>query len=252
MYPGVENKCFLIVREKSNQYLSVNQNHKKQITMKTLFTSLTAASLLALASCGGGPKDQANVEPLKNDTLAADATKVAEPQETPPMDSAAMAKAWMEYSTPGDMQKWLAAQDGKWKGEMTSYGPNGESNGKEELTQENKMVMGGRYQESTVKGKMMGMDFEGKSLMGYDNAKKKFICSWVDNMGTGMMMTEGTYNEASKTLEMKGMMTDPTTGKDAPVRQVYGIIDDKTQTMEMYCEMDGKEMKTMDMKLVKK
>lgn len=218
--------------------------------MKTIIHSAAALSMLALFSCGNAEKHDDNTTP-KADSSAVATTKPEATPEAPSMDSAAMMKAWIDYSTPGEMQKWLAAQDGKWKGEMTSY-ENGKAGAKEELTQENKMVMGGRYQESTVKGKMMGMDFEGHSLMGYDNAKKKFVCSWIDNMGTGIMMTEGTYNQADKTLEMKGLMTDPTSGKDTPVRQVYHMTDDKTQVMEMYCEMGGKESKTMEIKLTKK
>lgn len=206
--------------------------------------------MLAFFSCGNAEKDHDTNTAPKSDSSAITTT---EPEVTPdaPMDSAAMMKAWIDYSTPGEMQKWLAAQDGKWKGEMTSY-EGGKAGAKEELTQENKMVMGGRYQESTVKGKMMGMDFEGRSLMGYDNAKKKFVCTWIDNMGTGIMTLEGSYNQADKTLEMKGLMTDPTSGKDTHVRQVYRFSDDKTQVMEMYCDMKGKESKTMEITLTKK
>lgn len=217
--------------------------------MKTLLHSAAALSMLALFSCGNAEKHDDNTIP-KADSSAVATTQPEATPEAPPMDSAAMMKAWIDYSTPGEMQKWLAAQDGKWKGEMISF--DGAPGAKEEMTQENKMVMGGRYQQSIVKGKMMGMDFEGMSLMGYDNAKKTFVCTWIDNMGTGIMKTEGNYNEANKTLEMKGLMTDPTNGKDTPVRQVYHMTDDKTQMMEMYCEVAGKETKTMEIKLSKK
>ena len=30
--------------------------------------------------------------------------------------------------------------------------------------------------------------------------KKKFVGSWVDNMGTGIMFSEGTYDPATKTF----------------------------------------------------
>jgi Protein of unknown function (DUF1579) len=46
------------------------------------------------------------------------------------------------------------------------------------------MILGGRYQQSTTKGSFNNMPFEGISLLGYDNAKKVFMNSWVDNMGT--------------------------------------------------------------------
>jgi hypothetical protein len=35
------------------------------------------------------------------------------------------------------------------------------------------------------------MPFEGISTLGYDNAKKTFFSTWIDNMGTGMMVMEG-------------------------------------------------------------
>jgi hypothetical protein len=220
--------------------------------MKTIILSAAACSMLALFSCGNAEKEHENTTP-KSDSTAVATTKPEATPETPPMDSAAMMKAWANYATPGDMQKWMAAQDGKWKGDMISFdGPNGSAGAPSEMTQENKMVMGGRYQESTVKGKMMGMDFEGRGLMAYDNSKKKFVSTWIDNMGTGIMMTEGVYNEADKSLDMKGLMTDPSTGKDTHVRQLYRFIDDKTQTMEMYCDMNGKESKTMEIKMTKK
>ncbi len=42
--------------------------------------------------------------------------------------------------------------------------------------------------------------FEGMSLMGYDNAKKVFMSSWVDNMGSGIMQMEGTWDPNTKTI----------------------------------------------------
>ena len=218
--------------------------------MKHVILPAAVLAMLSLSGCGNSEKEHEKAPP-KADSTAVTTTQPEATPDAPPMDSAAMMKAWMDYSTPGAMQKWLASQDGKWKGEMTSW-DGGKAGAKEEMTQENRMVMGGRYQESTVKGKMMGMDFEGHSLMGYDNAKKKFVCSWIDNMGTGIMMLEGSYNEAEKTLEMKGQMTDPASGKDTPVRQVYHMTDDKTQVMEMFCEMNGKEAKTRESKRTKK
>ena len=49
-------------------------------------------------------------------------------------------------------------------------------------------------------GKMKDMQFKGMGIEGYDNVKKKFVGSWIDNMGTGIMMSEGTYDPATKTF----------------------------------------------------
>ncbi len=85
------------------------------------------------------------------------------------------------------------------------------------------------------------MDFEGHGVTAYDNAKKKFISTWIDNMGTGVMYVEGPYDETTKTISMTGKMMDPSTGKETDVRQVLRSPDDKTQVMELYCNLNGKE-----------
>ena len=35
-------------------------------------------------------------------------------------------------------------------------------------------------------GKLKDMQFKGMGIEGYDNVKKKFVASWVDNMSTGV------------------------------------------------------------------
>lgn len=60
------------------------------------------------------------------------------------------------------------------------------------------MILGGRYQQSMHTGSFNGMPFEGISLVGYDNTKKVFMSSWADNMGTGSMYMEGTWDQTPK------------------------------------------------------
>ena len=94
---------------------------------------------------------------------------------------------------------------------------------------------------------MMGMPFQGHSIMGYDNAKKMFVSTWVDNMGSGIIYLTGTYDEATKTLNLKGKQTNPMNGKDAGIRETMKIIDDNTYILEMYGDgPDGKEIKYME------
>jgi hypothetical protein len=221
--------------------------------MKTLNLSLTALSMLTLISCNNGDKNH-ETNAAKTDTVATAPTPVNEPTyDEPAMDSTAMAKAWEQYMTPGSMHQWMTAQDGKWKGEMVSWMTAGAPpSPASEVTAENKMILGGRYQESIYKGKMMGMDFEGHGIMAYDNARKVFINTWIDNMGTGVVYMEGPYDEATKTITMKGKTTDPATGKEVHMRQVLKSMDDKNQVMEMYSTKKGKEFKNIEIKLTKK
>lgn len=218
--------------------------------MKQLNLTIAALSLLTLFSCSSADKHEETAP--TNDTTAAPAPEAAA-EAAPPMDSAAAMKAWESYMTPGDMHKWMASTDGKWEGEIVSWmAPDAPPSPASKITAENKTILGGRYQESVNKGNMMGMDFEGRATMAYDNAKKKFVSTWIDNMGTGIMVMEGTYDEASKTLNMSGKMMDPATGKELDMREVVKMPDDKHQVMEMYCTQNGKEYKTMEMTMTKK
>lgn len=181
--------------------------------------------------------------------------KTEKTEEWKPVDSAAANKAWMEYATPGDMHKMLAKSDGVWNGANTTWMENGGKPMTSTSEATNKMIFEGRYQVSEHKGNFMGMPFEGMSITGYDNAKKKFVSSWLDNMGTGIMSMEGEWNASTKSIEFKGKMTDPTRpGKDCDVREVYTFIDDNTQKLEMYGpdSKTGKEFKTMEIIFTRK
>jgi hypothetical protein len=58
-----------------------------------------------------------------------------------------------------------------------------------------------------------GYAFPGHSIMGYDNAKKMFVNTWIDNMGSGMIFMTGTYDDATKSLTLTGKQTNPRTVK---------------------------------------
>lgn len=186
---------------------------------------------------------------------SSDATDSTANEEWKPVDSATATKAWMDYATPGEMQKMLAKSDGNWVGETKMWMENGSQPMMSKSEATNKMVFDGRYQMSTHKGDMMGMPFEGISIVGYDNSKKKFVSSWIDNMGTGIMNMEGIWNASTKSIEFKGKMTDPSRpGKDCNVREIYTFVDDNTQKMEMYGPnaKTGKEFKTMEINYTRK
>jgi len=162
-------------------------------------------------------------------------------------------KAWMEYMTPGDVHKMLAKSDGEWNEEISMWMAPDAPPQKSNATCVNKMILGGRYQSSTHTGSFSGMPFEGISTVAYDNAKKKFITTWIDNMGTGIMVMEGTWDDKTKTLHSKGKQTDPMSGKDMDVRETFQIIDDNTQKIEMFMTNAGaKEFKSMEILLTRK
>jgi hypothetical protein len=193
---------------------------------------LIQGSLLIIASSCKEPE-------TKTETTATDTTIATTAQaETPPqLDSAAMVKAWMDFATPGDMHKMMAKSDGIWTTETKMWMEPGKEPSVSTGTATNKMILGGRYQQSMYKGTIDGMQFEGTATSGYDNAKKMFVSTWVDNMGTGIMTMEGTYDEATKTMNMKGKQTDCTNGKDMEVREVQKWLDDNTMIISITIEL---------------
>src|SRR5438105_11463643 len=127
--------------------------------------------------------------------------------------SAEEMKQMMEMAKLNENHKLLATTAGTWsytvKMWMDPAGKPTESTG----TATRKAIMDGRYVsgEYTGKfkmpgadGKMTEMNFIGMSMDGYDNVKKKFVSGWVDNMGTGIMTMDGTYDAATKTFTYTG------------------------------------------------
>ncbi len=161
-------------------------------------------------------------------------------------------KVWQDYMTPGEVHKMIASANGEWSGAITMWmdakTPPTQSTG----TVTNEMIMGGRYQLSKTTCMMMGMPFEGMSLLGYDNAKKIFTSTWIDNFGTGTMTLEGTWNAATRSIEFKGKAVDPMTGKDMAVKELVKFTDNDNQEMQMYEMRNGTEIKTMEIKFTRK
>jgi hypothetical protein len=159
---------------------------------------------------------------------------------------------WMTYMTPGKMHDMMAKSNGDWHEDIVFWmDPKGPPT-KAEAECSNSMIMGGRYQESIHKGDMMGMPFEGKGIMGYDNIKKVFQSTWIDNMGTGVMYMEGPYNEGKNAIMLSGTMIDPMSGKTEKARQVFTVMDEKTQKLEMFVTKNDKEFKSMEITMTKR
>jgi len=157
-----------------------------------------------------------------------------------------MMKLWMEYATPGENHKYLEQFTGDWNTTAKMWmKPGAEPEVSQGITT-SKMLMGGRYLKSYYKGTMMGMPFEGISLTGYDNFKKKFTSIWFDNAGTGFYTTSGTLDKDKKIRTETGLWDDFTTGSQTKVRWVTTIIDKNKYIFEMFDTnaKTGKEVKS--------
>lgn len=186
-------------------------------------TSLVIASIFAIAAVAVAGDD-----------------KKAEMQ----MDPAAQ-QAMMTAMMPGEhhehMKKLVGNFDYTLKMWMDPSAPPQESTGK----RTGELVLGGRFLEETYTGTFMGMPFEGIGTLGYDNVGKQYVSTWIDNMGTGIMMGHGQCDKTGWSMTSESL--DPMTGKPWKSRSKTSMPDDNTMVMEMWTPgADGKEFKMME------
>ena len=166
-----------------------------------------------------------------------------------------MMKQMMEMGKVNENHKLLASLDGTWNYTIKMW-MNGDPSTKPEEskgTAVRKSMMGGRFTVMDVTGKMKmpgpdgkpkDFEFKGQGIDGYDNAKQKFVGSWVDNMGTGVMMSEGTYDPATKTFTYTADY-QMTPQMKQQIKEVIKLTDNNHMQFDWYENRGGQEMKTM-------
>jgi len=114
------------------------------------------------------------------------------------------------------------------------------------------MVLGGRFMQQEISGEMMGSPFTGIGVNGYDNHTRKYVSTWMDSMGTAILLFEGTESADGKTITQEARYDDPIKGP-MTYRSVTKIVDDNTHVFEMFgIDKTGKEEKMMDITYTRK
>ncbi len=173
-------------------------------------------------------------------------------QADKPMDPKAMMEVYAKLATPGEPHKLFASLAGSWTTQTKSWmepgKPPTESTGSAEM----KMLLDGRFLQQEFTGEMMGQPYRGLGINAYDNLRKRYVTTWIDTMGTGIFTMEGTASADGKTITMKGEHDEPG-GGHMMHRAVWKIVDNNTQTFEMYgTHHGGKEMKMMEITYTRK
>lgn len=161
-------------------------------------------------------------------------------------------KVWMEYMTPGQFHSLLAEHVGEWDAKISFWMQPGEEPTVSTGSAKNEMIMGGRYLKSTFSGTTWGMPFEGMSLEGFDNTTKEFTSIWIDNMGTGTMVTSGKYDEESKMITYTGEMVDPMSGGKVQIRETVSFNNKDSHTLKMYMVNGEEEFQSMQVDFTRK
>jgi hypothetical protein len=178
-------------------------------------------------------------------------------QEQPKMSAEEKAQmdAMMKAGAPGDAHKRLSTMVGTWNATVKMFNPMQPGAPAQESTgiAESKWVLGGRWVQESFNGNFMGMPFSGIGYTGYDNIKKQYVGTWMDNMSTSVMMSSGGTTVDNKTYEFNSTMDDPMSGKSMPVKEKMTVIDDDHHVMEMWAPApDGKMVKMMEITYTRK
>src|SRR5580765_870583 len=221
-----------------------------------IFSALIAlAAITSVVSVAFAQSPQPSVPSTTATTpvVSAPATAAASP------GPAEMMKQMMEMAKLNENHKLLADLAGTWGYTVKMMAP-GETPSTSTGSVTRKPIMNGRFFVADFSGsmKMPGADgkmkdfaFKGSSIEGYDNVKQKFVSSWVDNMGTGIMNSEGSYDPATKTFTYNGEM-EPVPGMKTAVREVIKVTDKNHHTFEWYENRGGQDVKTLEINYTRK
>jgi Protein of unknown function (DUF1579) len=177
-------------------------------------------------------------------------TGLANAQDPPKRDKAAEQKAAMDAmmraATPGAEHKTLDFMVGTWDTKVKFWPEAGGQPMESAGTSVNEWVLGGRWVQQKFEGSMMGMPFHGIGYSGYDNIRKTYVGTWMDNMSTQIMTSSGTGG-AGNNWSFTATGVDPVSGEPSIMEEKVRIIDKDNHVFEMWGpDMDGRIYKMME------
>jgi hypothetical protein len=153
---------------------------------------------------------------------------------------------WMQFATPGKGHEFLKKQVGEWEVISKMW----ERPGREPVITKGpgtgEMIMGGRYLKMTYKGTMDGMPFEGMSIYAYDNHLKQYLSVWIDNMGTGFLLSRGSLDPSGRVLTKTAEVENIFTGEKEKARTVITFVNPDKFIMEMFMEGPQGEFRSLE------
>jgi len=166
----------------------------------------------------------------------------------------AVLKALEEAGKPAPEHRKLEPLVGEWtytgKFWMDPSQPPTEAAG----TIERRWILGNRFLEERVVGKGPDgkSDFEGRGVIGYDKAQKKYTTGWICTMGTGIATSRGTCDASGKHFTFESESFCPVRGRMVRGRDELRIESADKHVLEVYQFDDGKKVKVMELTAVRK
>ena len=159
-----------------------------------------------------------------------------------------MMSRWTEFMTPSAGHAHLAARTGTWNMKVRMISAPGAPAEESSGTSTAEWVMDGRYIRDSTTGTFAGQTFNGLGFTGYDNLKKAYVSTWMDNFGTAILFSEGHYDEATRTFHYTSSSPELMFANAyVPTRATERWIDGDHYVMQSFTPgPDGKEFMNME------
>jgi hypothetical protein len=152
---------------------------------------------------------------------------------------------WRAQAMPGPGHARLAPLEGDWSLVLRTPGGEGGAWSESPGSASFRWKMGGRFLVEEVETRLGGEPFEWMGIHGFDNSKKRYDSSWIDNLGTGIDRMEGTWDEATKSLTYVGEVDEG--GEPSKVEWTLRLGEKDRFTVEMATlSPDGKQTKNLE------
>lgn len=158
-----------------------------------------------------------------------------------------------KYRNPAEAHKFLAQYTGLWNETATIWLSPGSSPQSFKFTAANKMLLGGRFFQSSQKGSMGGFEREALATLGQHTTNQKFTLTLIDNAGTGTLTLLGFWTKPFESIELFGDIPSPANTDVVHVRQVIHFVDKDHYVIQHFDKRAGQdEFKSAEYRFTRK
>lgn len=170
-----------------------------------------------------------------------------------PASQAAIDKALDDAMTPGEGQKKLGSMIGSFDAKVWTWTSPSADPIEDALTSVNSWILGKRYVQTKIEGKIAGQPFKGFGYYGFDNVSKQYQAAWMDNGSTGITWYTGGFDAVGTHAIMKASVPDLLTGKPTPLELRITVEENGDHVTEMWGTGFGDTMfKMMELRYTRK
>ncbi|HEX9082204.1 MAG TPA: DUF1579 family protein [Holophagaceae bacterium] len=146
----------------------------------------------------------------------------ADPPAFTPVDPKVL-QGWMSEGTPVAEHARLRDYVGTWTTQQTDWLPSGRAWNQAAGTATFHLVLGGRFVQEDYTTTLDGKPFHALGLMGFDRQKKAYNSLWMDDLNTGFIALDGTFDGTGRVLTLLGGI--PAGGSDSASAAAWRVVD---------------------------